>query len=137
MYSIVPWLSFYLLKKSRIICVSSMEKNVLKHFDTFDILLFFINIKSISKQSIKRCNDTGSPCHAPFSSLKYFVVIPPFITQDSWSFKNIFMQSIKVLLNPNFPRALIRKVWLSESKAFSMSVFTKYPFTFTFCSNTE
>ena len=32
----------------------------------------------------------------------------------------------------NFSRALIRKVWSSESKAFSMSVVTKYPFTFIF-----
>ena len=63
-------------------------------------LSFFIYMKSISKQSIA---DTGSPCCAPFLSLKYFVEIPPFIT-----FKNILIQPKRVFLNPNFSRALTR-----------------------------
>ena len=81
---------------------------------------------------VTRLADTGFPYHAPFSSLKYFVVIPPFVTHDSCSFKNIFIQSIKVLQNPNISRALIRKDWSSESKAFSMSIFSKCSFTFMF-----
>ena len=34
--------------------------------------------------------ELGSPCPAPLFSLKYFVVIPPLMTHDSWMF--VFLQ---------------------------------------------
>ena len=43
-----------------------------------------------------------------------------------------FCPIYKIFPNPNISRALIRRVLLSESKAFSMSIVFKYPFTFMF-----
>ena len=45
--------------------------------------LFLTNIKDISKTSINKYADIGSPCRAPLSNLKYFIVFLPLMMQDS------------------------------------------------------
>ena len=52
-------------------------------FKSLTLRLFLTNIKNISKTSINKYADIGSPCQASLSNLKYFVVFPPLITQDS------------------------------------------------------
>ena len=42
-----------------------------------------INKNAISKTSINKYAEVGSPCLVPLSSLKYFAVVPPLIAQDS------------------------------------------------------
>ena len=45
--------------------------------------LFLTNINDISKASINTYADIGSPCRAPLSNLKYFIVFLPLMMQDS------------------------------------------------------
>ena len=52
-------------------------------FKPLTLGLFLTNIKNISKTSINKYADIGSPCQAPLSNLKYFVVFPPLMMQDS------------------------------------------------------
>ena len=56
--------------------------------------------------------------------LKYWVVVPPFITQESWSFNKI---SVHVTLGKtqHFLNTELRKSWSSESKA--LSIVTRNP----------
>ena len=54
-----------------------------KDISAFDLGLFLTKIKNISKTSINKCADIRSPCEAPLSNLKYFVVFPPLMMQDS------------------------------------------------------
>ena len=62
---------------------------------------------------------------APFASLAYCVVTTPFITFDSWSFKKILIQSMKLVPKPNFSNVVCKRLWSKLSKAFSISNFTK------------
>ena len=52
-------------------------------FKPLTLGLFLTNIENISKTSINKYADIGSPCRAPLSNLKYFVVFPPLMMQDS------------------------------------------------------
>ena len=52
-------------------------------FKSLTLGLFLTNIKNISKTSIKKYADIGSPCQAPLSNLKYVVVFPPLMMQGS------------------------------------------------------
>ena len=45
--------------------------------------LFLINVKNITKTSINIYAETGSSCRASLSNLKYFIVFPKLMTQDS------------------------------------------------------
>ena len=47
------------------------------------VLLSFIERKRISRSKINKGADIGFPCVAPVLSLKYLIVNPPFIPQDS------------------------------------------------------
>ena len=47
------------------------------------VLLSFIERKRISWSKINKGADIGFPCVAPVLSLKYLIVNPPFIPQDS------------------------------------------------------
>ena len=61
-----------------------MHKNsCLKMFKLLTLGLFLTDIKNISKASINNYADMGSPCGAPLSNLKYFVVFLPLMMQDS------------------------------------------------------
>ena len=52
-----------------------------KDYKPLTLGLFLTNIKNISKTSINKYADIGSPCRAPLSNLKYFV-FPPLMMQD-------------------------------------------------------
>ena len=58
----------------------------------------------------------------PLPSQKCFVVVPPLITHDSWS--------LSFLSKSYFYSAKIRKLWFSESNAFSMTIVTRKPSNF-------
>ena len=91
-------------------------------------LLDFIEIKNNSNASINRYAEIGSPCLAPRSRLKYVVVWPPLITQNSWFLNKILIQSIKSSPKPYFLRTAMRNLWFNESKSFSKSnhLFSEY-----------
>ena len=62
-----------------------MHKNAcLKVFKPLTLGLFLTNINNISKTSINKYADIGSPCRASLSNLKYFVVFPPLMMQDPY-----------------------------------------------------
>ena len=126
LYAAILLLNPNFLEKSCTICMSSTYRKVFPRVFRLSISLLFLTIvKSISRHNINKQADTGSPCQAPSSSLKHFVVTPPFITHDSCSFKNILIQSMKLVPKPNFYNAVIKKLWPKESKAFSISIVTK------------
>ena len=83
-----------------------------------------------SRHKIKRYAEIGSPWRSPFSRLKYDVVIPALLIQDSWLSSNIVTHLIKSGPNPNFLRQAGKKEWLKESNAFSMSTVNIYPLKF-------
>ena len=60
--------------------------NVIPSMLSFD----FIRINNISKAKINNKFEVGSTWRASLPSEKYFVVVPPLIKQDSWSFGKIF-----------------------------------------------
>ena len=59
-----------------------------KDFQTFDLRVILTNIKNTSKVSINEYADNGSPCPAPLSNLKYFVVFPPLMCKIPDFFKS-------------------------------------------------
>ena len=63
-------------------------------------LFSLIDRKTISRTRINRQADIGSPCLVYFSSLKYLVVLPPFIMQDYWFWSKIFTHLTNLLPNP-------------------------------------
>ena len=63
----------------------------------------------------------GLFCLVPVSNLRYGVVLPPLITHDSGFFIKICIHFRNSLPNPNFFNTNIKKQWLIESKAFSVS----------------
>ena len=71
------------------------ENSCLKIFKALTLGLFLIKIKNISNASINKQADTGSSCRAPLSNMKYFVVFPPLMMQDSWLFKTVLIQLTK------------------------------------------
>ena len=71
--------------------------------------------------------EIGPPWQAPRCKGKYRVVMPPFITQDSWLFSNASTQETRFLLKPNFFKTARTNLWSSESNAFSISIVTKNP----------
>ena len=83
-----------------------------------------------SRHKIKRCAETGSSWRAPWTRLKYDIVNPALIIQDSWLLSSIVTHLIKSWLNPNFLRQASKKEWLKESNAFSMSTVTIYSLKF-------
>ena len=56
-----------------------------------------MKIKAISKTRINKQAEIGYPCLVPFLSLKYFVVVPPLIIQNSWFLNRICIHLINVL----------------------------------------
>ena len=55
-----------------------------KDFQTFDLRVIFNKYKKdISKTSINKYAEMGSPWQAPLSNLKDFAVFPPLMMQDS------------------------------------------------------
>ena len=72
----------------------------------------------------------GPPCCVPLSSLKYFEVFPPLMTHDSWLFSNNFIHSISSLPKPILSNIAIKKWWIIEWNAFSISTMTKKPSLF-------
>ena len=61
-----------------------------------------IKEKTNSKAKIKRYAEIGSPCVVSLSNLKYGVVLPPLITNDSGFFIKICIHFRKSLQNSNF-----------------------------------
>ena len=53
-----------------------------------------------------------------------------FSTHGSCLYNNILIQSMKFSPNPNFFKTDIKKLWSSESKAFSISFATRWLFIF-------
>ena len=107
-----------------------MNKNVLLKISRPWMFLFAcIKRNTISRTSTNKYADTGSPCLVPLSSLKYCVVKPPLITQDSWLFNNTLIH-FKKFCPKTYLSLLteIRKTWLTESNAFSISIVSKIPF---------
>ena len=100
---------------------------MLNCFYTFYFEMFFNEKKKNSNVSMKRYAEIGSSWQAPLSRLKYWVVLPPFITQESWSFNKISVHVIKLLPNPHFRKTELAKSWSRESKAFSISIVTRNP----------
>ena len=62
--------------------------------------------------------------------MKYLVVDPPFMMDDSWLFNRVFTHLMNILPNPNLFKAYIKNWWLTESKAFWMFIVTNIPFNF-------
>ena len=87
--------------------------------------IFLIRRKRISNAKMNKWAEIESPWRAPLFSLKYFVVVPPLMTHDSWFFKMISIHEIKFWPNPNLFKTEIKNLWSNESKAFSRSIFTK------------
>ena len=75
---------------------------MIKNAKIFHIGLVFITENIISKAMIKKKAKVGSPLRAPFSNLKYDVVLPSLITQDYRLVNNILIQSMKLLPKPIF-----------------------------------
>ena len=59
--------------------------------------------------------------------MKYCVGNPPFITQNCWSFNNIFMYFMKLTPKTKLFKTHNKKSRSKESKAFSRSIVTKNP----------
>ena len=85
-------------------------------------LFYLMKIKAISRTRIHKKAEIGSPFLVPFPSLKYFVVVPPLIVQDSWFINNICIQLINVSQKPTFLMHLLNKG--TESNAFWTSTVT-------------
>ena len=98
-----------------------------KIIQTFDLRVMFNIFETISKTDIKKYAEIGSPSRAPLSNLKYFVVFPPLMIQDSWLFKVVLIQVTKSVPNSNFWRIYNKKQWLTESSTFSISTVTRKP----------
>ena len=63
---------------------STVYKNsCLKILKSLNLGLFLGNVKNITKTSINIYAETGSSCRASLSNLKYFIVFPKLMTQDS------------------------------------------------------
>ena len=69
--------------------------------------------------------EIGLPRRASLSKLKNWLVVPPFITHDCWSFNKIYIHRIQFLRNPNFLKTGLRKSWSRKSKAFWISILTR------------
>ena len=67
------------------------------------------------------------------SSLKYFVVNLPLITQDSGFFSKTFIKFIKSWLNHTIQRQKLKERWLEESNVFRISTVTNKPYSCTSC----
>ena len=78
-----------------------------------------------SRHRTKRYAETGSPWCAP-SRLKYDVVIPALIMQDSWLLSRILTHLIKLWPDTDFLRQASKNEFFKESNAFSMSTVTIY-----------
>ena len=63
----------------------------------------------MSGHKINKYSETGSPCEAPFWSLKYFVVLPQLIMQDSWHSSSISTHVIKSFPYQDFLRQASKK----------------------------
>ena len=74
---------------------------------------------------MKRYAEIGSPCRVPPSSLKQWVIFPPFKINDSWSLSNVSIHFIKSSSKPYRFRTDIKKKLLAESNAFYMSILIK------------
>ena len=101
-----------------------------KIIQTFDLRVMFNIYETISKTDINKYAEIGSPSRAPFSNLKYFVVFPPLMIQDSWLFKVVLIQVTKSVPNSKniiFWRIYNKKQWLTESSTFSISTVTRKP----------
>ena len=83
-----------------------------------------IKRNKISSINMTRYAEIGSPWLDLLSMLKHWVVVPPFITQEGWSFNKI---SVHVILGKtqHFLNTGLRKSWSSESKA--LSIITRNP----------
>ena len=118
----------HLSKKCRIVCICSIKEAVFTYFSIpFISGCFLIKINKTSNTSMKRYAETGSLWGAPLSRLKYWVVVPPFMKHDCWSFNKISIQVMKFFPKPNFFKTEIRKLRSRESKAFSISIVTRKP----------
>ena len=69
--------------------------------------------------------EIGSPWQGPLFSLKYFVVISPPMTHDSWFFKIIFIHKIAFRSNPIFFETEIKNL---SQKPLTASLPKKFPF---------
>ena len=90
----------------------------------------FIRRNKISKTKTNEKAETESPWRAPLLSEKYFLVVSPLITHDSWSLGKVYTLQIKSLQKPYFSSMEIRKLWSNESNAFWMSLTTRKPSNF-------
>ena len=79
---------------------------------TFKAECFLRRRNTNFKISMKRHMEIGLLWRAPLSKLKYWVVVPPFITNKSWTFDEI---SIHVI-STNFRKTKLRKPWSMGSK---------------------
>ena len=57
---------------------------------------------------------------------------PPFITHDSWAFKKILIQSMKLVTKPNFSNVVSKNLWPKESKVFLLSIVNTYSLVLNF-----
>ena len=64
-------------------------------------------------------------CRVPLSTLKYFEVFPLLMTHDSWLFNVTIIHSVNSVPKSIFSSLAIKKWWLTESKAISISTVTK------------
>lgn len=77
-------------------------------------LLAFKRKNKTSKTRINKFADIESPSHASFWSLKYWVVVPEFIIQDSCSFVIVLIQLLKDSPKPSCLRIDKRNVRSTE-----------------------
>ena len=74
---------------------------------------------------MKKYAEIGSPWLMPLSKLKYWVVVQPYITNESLFLIKIYVHEIDSLTNLNFFNTELRKSFPRESKAFSISIVTR------------
>ena len=72
------------------------RRKCLKISVTLVFSYLFIKTKRTSKAKVEKKTDTGSPLRAPFSKLKYGVVLPTLLTQDCGLFSSNLIQLIKL-----------------------------------------
>ena len=109
-----------------IICVISIRKHCSNISISFITGCFLERRNNISNVSKKRYAEIGSPRQASLSKLKYWVVVPPFITPEIWSF-NTFNTCNEISAKSKFSQDGTKKIM---KKTYSVPIATRNPSMF-------
>ena len=90
-------------------------------------LFLYKNIYKTSINKYKQIHRYRTSCPAHLSNLNYFVLLPPLMMQDSWSFDIALIQAKIPSPYPNFRSTCNKTQWLTEWNDFAMSGVTGRP----------